>query len=184
MHRGGAQNLRNWIFAGCALLSASAAFGAAPSEPYAKVGDWVIDGDDQQRCAMSRLFESTATDPMEALVVVYSVKQGLVLNWASKKPKFLPPRDSLALDLSFMRGKSWNETWGSQNFEYKKSGDTHQFHLVFADRNNVERMLTDLSSSKIVSLSLGPILMMSLPLDAADAVRKLRECAAQGRPAL
>jgi hypothetical protein len=172
------RNLKGWILAGCALLSASAP-AAAQSKPYAEIGDWAIDADDKQRCAMSRLFESTVTYPAEALGVVYSVKDGMVLSWASKKPKLLPPGSSFKLDLAFMRGKVWNETWGSQNFEYKKSGDTYHFHLVFADRNNVERMLADLSSSNIVSLSAGPILMMSLPLDAADAVLKLRECAAQ-----
>lgn len=45
---------------------------------------------------------------------------------------------------------------------------------------NVDRILRDLSSNEIVALYFGPTLLMSLPLHAADAVEKLRECTSNG----
>ena len=175
--------MRNWVLGGCTLLCAGAAHGAALSQPYATVGNWEVSADDRHRCAMMQLFESTVADETQVLGVVYDVQKGVVLSWASKKPKFLPPKGSLELDLAFLTGESSNETWGSQSFEYKKVAGTYYFNHVFADRNNVDRLLADLSSSEIVSLSLGPTLMMALPLAAADAVQKLRECAAKGNRA-
>jgi hypothetical protein len=172
--------LRSWIFGLCTLLSAGAAQGAGLSEPYARVGDWEITAEDKQQCMMSQLFGSTVADEIQSLGIVYDgQREGVALSWASNKPKFLLPSGSLALDLAFMKGSSSNESWGSQDFQYKKVGSTYYFTHAFMGPADVERILGDISSSEIVSLFLGPTLMMGLPLNAAGAVEKLRECSSK-----
>ena len=44
-------------------------------------------------------------------------------------------------------------------------------------------VLRDLATSEHVGLFLGPALLTSLPLDAAAAIAKLRECSENGGPA-
>lgn len=146
------------------------------SEPYAKVGDWEITAEGKQRCSMMQMFDSKVADELQVLGVVYDGQKGVALSWASKKPKHLPASGSLELDLAFANGSSWDESWGSLAFNYRKVDGTYYFTHVFDRPKDVEGILRDLSANEMVSLFLGPTVMMGLPLDAAVAVETLREC--------
>ena len=69
-----------------------------------------------------------------------------------------------------------NETWGSQPFQIQKRADGYRFSHVFMGPTASDRFLRDLAFSDTIGLWLGPTLMMGLPLNASDAVTKLREC--------
>jgi hypothetical protein len=51
---------------------------------------------------------------------------------------------------------------------------------MFTGSADSERILRDLASNEGISLFLGPAVLQALPLDASDAVKKLRECALKG----
>jgi hypothetical protein len=176
--------LKSWIFGVGALLSAGAAQGAVTSEPFATVGDWEITADDQQQCSMSQVFGSKVAEEVQLLGVTFDRQKGLALSWVSNKPGYLPSDGSINLHLAFLKGSSSNETWGSRAFSYRKVGRTYYFNHVFAGPTDIDRVLRDLSANEIISLNLGPTLMMALPLNAADAVEKLRECTLTGKQAL
>lgn len=171
--------MRGWIIGACALLSAGAAQGEVGHEPYAKVGKWGITADaTKKQCTMDRLYGSTVSDEEEGLLVIYSAQtDGVLLGWASSKMKFLPPEGSLHFDLSFLKGESLNESWGSQPFEYRKlENNQHFFIHVFKGPADAQRILRDLAGHESITLFFGPTVMTGLPLDASDAVEKLREC--------
>lgn len=172
--------MRIMIICATALLSAGAAQGAAPSQSYATVGHWEITAEGNQRCGMTQLFESKVAEEIQVLSVLYDAQKGVVLSLATNKPKYLLASGTVFLDLGFMRGSLMDESWGSQKFDYGKAGNTYYLHHVFTGRSNVDRILRDLSSNETVSLFLGPTLMMGLPLNAAGAVEKLRECTLKG----
>ena len=168
------------ILAASALLSAGAAQDAGPGQPYAKVGDWEITAEDDQQCSMTQLFESKVAEDVQVLSVLYDAKKGVVLSLASRKPKYLLASGSAFFELAFIKGKSSDGSWGNRRFEYKKRGNTYYLHHVFAGHTDTDRILGDLSSNEIVSLFLGPTLVMGLPLNASGAVEKLRECVRKG----
>ena len=175
--------LKSWIFGVGALLSAGAAQGAVTNEPYATVGDWDITADNQQQCSMSQIFGSKVAEEIQLLGVTYHSQKGLALSWVSNKPRYLPSDGSIGLHLAFLKGSSSNETWGKRAFSYRKVDRAYYFNHVFAGPTDIDRILRDLSASEIISLNLGPTLMMALPLNAADAIKKLRECTTAGERA-
>lgn len=170
--------MRNWIIGACALLGAGAAQAEAGREPYAKVGAWEISADAAKKiCLMNRLYGSIDDDKTEGLLVLYNAqKEAALLGWASSKMNFLPAEGSLDFDLSFLKGESLNESWGSQPFEYKKPENRHIFTHVFKGPTDAQRILRDLAGNESIALFFGPTVMTGLPLDASDAVEKLREC--------
>jgi hypothetical protein len=149
---------------------------------YAKVGNWELVVQDNQRCAMKRSYGSLVPDQQQALVIMYNAQeQRVAFGWASNKPKFLGAHGSIKLDVAFIKKSGLDESWGSQSFDYDKQPDTYFLTHVFSGSANAERILHDLASHEGISLFFGPDVMMGLPLDASDAVRKLRECALTGR---
>lgn len=168
--------MRSWIIGVGALLSAGAA--QAAEEPYATAGDWEVTADTaKQLCAMKRLYGSVDADKVEGLLILYSAqKEAALLSWASNKMKFLPAEGTLHFDLSFLKGPTLNEAWGSQPFQYKKLDNTYSFTHVFKGPADVQRILRDLAGHESLALFFGPTVTTGLPLNASDAVDKLREC--------
>jgi len=170
--------MRGWIIGLCALLGVGTAQAEEGPEPYAKVGAWEIAADaPKQLCRMFRLYGSVDPDKIEGLLVLYSAqKQVVLLSFANNKMKYLPKDGSLNFDMSFMKGSSLDESWGSQLFEYHKLDGKYGFHHVFKGEAEVRRILRDLASHEGIVLFFGPDVMTGLPLDASNAVEKLREC--------
>lgn len=168
--------LRGKIVGVCALLTASAAQAERVSEPYAVVGDWQITADNHQMCVMKRLYDSPVPEDAQGLIVAYEAQRQIVsLNWVARKPAFPVLSDSLDFRLAFLKGKSMNESWGSQPFQIQK-GDGYLFTHVFKGSADVQRILRDLGSHEIITLFFGPVVTTSLYLSASGAVAKLREC--------
>ena len=173
--------MRGWIIGTYALLVAGAAQAQQVSEPYATAGQWELTAENHKACMMKREFVIKGTGDAQVLAI-YTDPQGdvTVLGWGTHKPKLPPLSDSLDFGLTFIRkGMPLNKTWGSQPFEIDKFGDEYRFSHVFKGSLGSDRFLGDLASSEIISLWFGPALMMSLPLDASDAVTKLRECSSK-----
>jgi hypothetical protein len=169
--------VRAWIFGVFALLTASVAQAERVSEPYAKVGDWGITAENRKECGMLRSFGGSGTDESSLLVLYDAQRKVVALSWAtSERP--LPTAPSLNLYLTFNRKDSFNEKWGSQPFQFTKLVGGYSFTHVFGSADS-DRFLRDLASSDSIALWLGPDLMTSLPLDAPDAVMKLRDCASK-----
>ena len=172
--------MRGRIIGVAALLCAGAAQAERVSEPYAKVGYWEIATENHRECVMKREYPATAKDGEEGLVIGYDPHAKVaVLGWAPRKPKFPAPTNPMNLELSFLKGKSLNESWGSQPFSIAKSGDTYGFVHLFTAPGDSDRFLRDVASHDTFALFLGPVLMTGLPLNASDAVAKLRECSAK-----
>jgi len=172
--------LRKCIFGLCALLGVGIAQAEPVNEPYAKVGDWEITAENNRECVMKRLYGSKVADEAQGLIVLYDARRKTAaLSWASPKPKLPPLSTSLDFDLAFLKGSSLNESWGSQTFEIQKPAGAYAFIHVFTNPADVERILGDLASHEAIALFFGPTLMTGLPLDASDAVAKLRECASK-----
>ena len=163
----------------CALLIAGAAHAEGITEPYVTAGDWEISAANHHMCGMRRLYGSPVREEEQALIVLYDPRRQLVsLNWGAHKPAFPPLGATLPLDLTFLKGKSMEESWGNQTFQIEKR-DGYLFTHIFAGTKDTQRILRDLASHKTIVLSLGPSLMTALYLDASDAVAKLRECASK-----
>lgn len=170
--------MRGWIIGVYALLSAGA-LRAQGIEPYAQVGDWQINVQDGN-CGMMRLYPAIKGGPEEVLIVFYDAqRRTTTLNWGTRKPEFPPLSDSYDLRLAFLKGSSLKETWGSPAFNVRKSPNGYVFTHVFTGTSDSERILRDLASEPAMVLFFGPTLMTSLPLDASEAVTKLRECSSK-----
>ncbi|HVJ02795.1 MAG TPA: hypothetical protein VM662_11480 [Sphingomonas sp.] len=163
----------------CALLTASTAQAEGVSDPYATVGDWRITADNHKMCTMTRLYDSPVPEDVQALIVIYDAQRQIVsLNWAARKPKLPVLTDSLDFRLAFLKGKSMDESWGSQSFEIQKN-DGYLFTHVFKGGPDVQHILRDLASHEIITLFFGPLVTTSLYLNASGAVAKLRECSSK-----
>jgi hypothetical protein len=170
--------VKAWIFGVFALLSASVAEAERVSEPYAKVGDWEITAENHKECGMLRSFRGSGTDESQLLVLYDARRKVVALSWATSEPQ-PPTAASLNLYLTFNRkGSPLNEKWGSQPFQFAKLVGGYSFTHVFGSAES-DRFLRDLASSNSIGLWLGPSLMTGLPLDASDAVIKLRDCASK-----
>ena len=164
----------------CALLCASAAQAERVSEPYAKVGYWEITTENHRECAMKREYPGKVADEDEGLMFVYDPQtKAAVLGWAQRKPKLPALTDSLDLQLSFLNASKRNESLDSLPFRIAKSGDGYSFIHLFKAPGEGERFLRDIASHDTFALFFGPSLMTGLPLNASDAVAKLRECASK-----
>lgn len=162
-----------------ALLTANAAQAERVSEPYGTAEDWEITAANHQMCGMKRLYDSSVPNDVQGLIVLYDAQRQIVsLNWAARKPALPVLTDSLDFDLVFLKGRSMDQSWGSQPFQIQK-GDGYLFTHMFSGTSEVERILRDLASHDTIALFFGPSLMTSRYLNASDAVAKLRECAAK-----
>lgn len=171
--------MRGWIIGVCALIGASAARAEGEREPYAQVGKWDIAADAAKRiCLMSRMYGSVDPDKVEGIMVLYNAqKQAASISWASKKIGFLPKEEgTLDFDLSFLKGSSLDESWGRKAFDYKKVADKYIFTHVFLGAADAKRILRDIAEHESITLFFGPSVLTGLPLDASEAVEKLREC--------
>ena len=166
------------LFGVVGLISACAAQAAPDSETYAKVGDWEITAIGPGQCTMVRFYPGSAANEDEGLIVQYDTpRKEVALTWVSRKPKIPPLGASLDLDLAFFEGSSTDETWDSQVFKTEKRADSYGFSHVFAGPSDGDRFLRDLAAHDTFAIFLSPVLMTGLPLDASNAVTKLRECA-------
>jgi hypothetical protein len=172
--------MRGWIIGMAALLSA-AAHAQSAYEPYATVGQWEISAKTPKKiCMMSRWYGNVDADETDGLMVLYNAqKETALLGWGSNKMKFLPAKGALDFDLSFLKGSSLDESWGSQSFEYEKLDKKYVFTHVFTGAADVRRILRDLGANESITLFFGPNVITGLPLAASDAVEKLRECASK-----
>lgn len=166
------------MFGVFALLSAGVAEAEPVREPYAKVGDWEISAVNHRECGMLRSFAGRVADEYQLLVLYDAQRKVAALSWATPKPP-LSTAASLDLYLTFTRkGSPLNEKWGSQHFQFAKMVGGYSFTHVFGSADS-DRFLRDLASSDTIGLWLGPSLMTGLPLNASDAVTKLRDCASK-----
>jgi len=165
----------------CALLAAGAAQAQHVSEPYAKVGDWEILAENHRECGMRRVYASGIAEKEQGLFVIYDAqRQVALLGWAMRKPPFPPLGGPIHLDLAFLKGRSMDDSWGNQPFQVQKGDvDGYLATHIFAGGTDAQRILRDIGSHDTMALFLGPAVMMSHRLDAADAVAKLRECASK-----
>jgi hypothetical protein len=174
--------MNHWLIGMSALLCAAAAQGSSAEGSYAKVGDWEITTESEKQCSMTQIFESNVADDVQGLIVVYDAKrEGAVLSWAGKKPKYLLASGSLNLELDFQGNSASEEKWSSKRFDYtKKANGTYHLNHVVIGKAAADRILRDIESHEGISLFLGSTMIMSLPLGASEAVAKLRDCAAAG----
>lgn len=176
--------MKIWLFGMCVLLWGGVAQAEPAADTYATVGDWEITADGNKRCSMSQVFTSVLADGVEVLAVIYDAKlEGVVLSWAGNKPKFLLASGSVDLDVAFMKKSSSKDSWSSKQFDYKKTNGTYHLHHALIGRTDTYSMLDDLATNEIIALFLGPTMITSLPLNATEAVAKLRICATNGDPA-
>ena len=170
--------MRGRIIGVCALLCASATQAEGVSEPYAKAGYWEIRTKNQSTSTMTSVFPGKVAGDAEALMIGYNPQQKTaVLGWITQKPKFPALTRSSDLRLSFLKGKSLNESWGTLPFDNPNSADT--FIHAFRGPKESERFLGHIAASEALVLSFGPVMLTSLPLKASDAVKKLRECSSK-----
>jgi len=130
---------------------------------------------------MTRWFAGSVADDEQLLSILYDAqRKAAALGWVTRKPKFPPLSHSLDFDLTFTgKGSSLNETWGSQPFQIQKRADSYAFTHAFNGSTDSDRFLQDLASHDTIGLWFGPSLMVGLPLQASDAVAKLRECSSK-----
>ncbi len=172
--------MKGWMIGVCALMSASASQAEQVREPYAKVGYWEITAEKHSFCLMKSGYPGKVADEDEALMIAYNAQQKMtLLSWTPRKPKFPALADTLDFNLSFLKGKSLSESWGSRPFHIEKSADTTSFIAVFKGPADSDRILRDVASHEALVLFFGPGMLTSLPLKASDAVAKLRECSSQ-----
>jgi len=172
--------MRGRIIGVCALLSANAAQAERVSEPYGKVGYWEITTENHNICVMKSGFPGKVANDAEALLIGYNPQQKTaVLSWTTQKQKLPALSDSLDFQLSFLKGRSLNDSWGSQPFQIKESAESHSFIHAFRGSTDSDHFLRDLASHDALVLYFGPVMMTSLPLKAPEAVQSLRECASK-----
>jgi len=170
--------MRSRIIGACALLIASAAQAERVSEPYAKVGYWEITAENHSTCVMKTAFPGKVAGDAEALMIAYNaVQKNAVLGWITQKPKLPALSDSLDFQVSFLKGRSLNDAWGTLPFDNPNSADT--FIHAFRGPTDSDRFLAHIAASEALVLSFGPVMLTSLPLKASDAVKKLRECSSK-----
>jgi len=175
--------MQGWVIGVSALLAAGASQAADPtSVDYAKVGSWEISAQPpSQQCLMQRFYRGKDGKKIEGLTVLYAAdKEGVLLIWTNDWMTYLPVKGNLELGLAFRHGESADLSWGSRDLPYEKIGNTIYFTLVFKSAAEAQRILHDLATSDHFGLLLGPGLLTSMPLDASEAVVKLRECAMRG----
>jgi hypothetical protein len=162
-----------------ALLAAGPAQG---EETYARIGGWEISAQPpSHQCLMYRSYRSKDGKKVEDLTVLYAAdKEGVLLDWSNDWMTYLPAKGDLELGLAFKEGASVDQSWGSRSLHYDKVGSTYHFTRAFTNAEEAHRVLRALASNESIGLFLGPVLMTSLPLDASDAVEKLRECSLNG----
>ena len=162
----------------CALLCASASQAERVSATYAKVGYWEITTGNHDTCVMRTAFPGKVANDAQALMIGYNAQQKTaVLGWITQKPRFPALAASSDLELSFLKGSSLNERWGTLPFDNANSADT--FIHAFRGPADSDRFLRDLAAHDALVLFFGPVMLTSLPLKASDAVKKLRECSSQ-----
>jgi hypothetical protein len=171
--------MQGWVIGVTALLAAGAA--QAADSVYAKVGSWEISADTPSRCVMQRFYRSKDGKKIEGLTVLYAAdKEGVLLLWTNDWMTYLPVKGNLELGLAFRKGEAADQSWGSRNLPYERIGDTYYFTIAFKSAEETGRILRDLAASDHFGLLLGPALLTSMPLDASEAVVKLRECSMSG----
>ena len=172
--------MQSWVMGVSALLSAGAS--QAADLTYAQVGSWEISAQPpSQQCLMQRFYRGKDGKKIEGLTILYAAdKEGVLLVWTNDWMTYLPAKGNLELGLAFRQGESADLSWGSRDLPYEKIGNTIYFTLVFKSAAEAQRILHDLAASDHFGLLLGPGLLTSMPLDAFEAVVKLRECAMTG----
>lgn len=170
--------MQSWVIGLSALLTAGVARGEEAPARYATVGSWEVSAEPgSKRCAIHRSYRSKAGNRREGLTVLYAAdKEGVLLTWSNDWMTYLPAKGDLELGLAFKTGGSVDESWGSRGLHYSKVADLYYFTRAFTDAEEARRVLDALAANENIGLFLGPTLITSLPLDAADAVEKLREC--------
>ena len=168
-----------WVIGVYAMLAAGA---AQAEEVYATAGSWVISAEPpSHRCVMHRSYRSKDGKKNEGLAVVYAAdKEGVLLFWSNDWMTYLRSTGDLELGLAFKKGTSVDESWGSRTLHYDKVDNNYHFTRAFTDADESRRILRDLAVNETMGISLGPVLITKLPLDASEDVDKLRECSLQG----
>ena len=174
--------MQRWLIGACALLTAGAAQAEDASKTYAKVGGWEISAEPRSnRCVMQRFYRSKDGKKVEGLTVLYAAdKEGVLLIWSNDWMTYLPAKGELDLGLAFRKGTSVDQSWGSRSLHYDKVGNDYLFTRAFTDAEEARRVLRDLAANEHIGLFLGPTLLTSIPLDASEAIKKLRECSLNG----
>lgn len=167
--------MRNWVIGVFALLTAGV---AEAEEIYAKVGGWEISAEPgSKRCVMHRSYRSKADNTSEGLTVLYAAdKEGVLLTWSNDWSTHLPAKGDLDLRLAFKTGASIDASWGSRSLHFDQVADLYHFTRAFTDAEEARRVLDALAANENIGLFFDSKLITSLPLDASDAVAKLREC--------
>jgi hypothetical protein len=160
-----------------ALLTASAAQAEDAGKTYAKVGGWDISAESPNRCLMQRFYRSKNGKNVEGLTVLYAAdKEGVLLLWSNDRMTYLSIKGDLELGLIFGKGESVDQSWGSRRLHYDKVGNDYVFTRAFTSADEAGRVLQALAENEHIGLLLGPTLLTSIPLDASQAIEKLREC--------
>lgn len=171
-----------WLIGACALLTAGAAQSEGGSKTYAKVDGWEISAEPQShRCIMQRFYRGKDGKGVEGLTILYAAdKEGVLLIWSNDWMTYLPAKGELHLGLVFGRGTSVDQSWGSRSLHYDKVGNDYLFTRAFQGAEEARPILHDLATNEHIGLLLGPTLLTSIPLDASEAIEKLRECSING----
>ena len=174
--------MQRWILGVCALLTAGAAQAEETGQVYAKAGGWEILADPpSHRCVMQRFYRSKDGKKIEGLTVLYAAdKEGVLIIWSNDWMTYLPAQGELELGLAFKKGASVDRSRASRSLHYKKVGKDYLFTLAFTDAKEAHQVLRDLGANEQIGLLLGPALLTSMPLDASEAIEKLRECSVNG----
>ena len=174
--------MKRWLMGACALLTAGTAQAEDAGEIYATVGGWEISAEaPTQRCLMQRFFRSQDGKKLEGLTVLYAAdKEAVFLVWSNDYMTHLPAKGDLELGLAFKNGASVDQSWGIRSLHYDKVGKDYLFTRIFTDAQEARRILRDLAASEHMGLFHGPALLTSIPLNAAEAIDKLRECSLNG----
>jgi hypothetical protein len=170
--------LRNWIIGVAAFSAAGTAQAEEIDGHFATAGGWEIAVEQGRNyCKMYRYFGSTVDTHAEGLVVRYDAgRESVLLTWSTTGTTIFPGDGQIDLLLSFFKGKTIDDSWGSQTFRHAKPDDTRYFNHAFSGPVASKRILRDLGTSKLVGLYLGPVLLTALSLDAAEATASLRQC--------
>ena len=174
--------MQRWVIWMYALLTAGAVQAEEANQTYAKVGGWEISAQPpSHRCVMQRFYRSKDSKKIEGLTVLYAAdKEGVLLIWSNNWMTYLPAKGDLELGLGFRKGASVDQTWASRSLHYDKVGNDYLFTRAFTDAEDARRVLHDLAANEHIGLFLGPTLLTSIPLDASEAIEKLRECSSNG----
>jgi hypothetical protein len=158
--------LRNWLIGVVALSAAGTAQAQKLDRHFASVGAWEIAvEEDRNLCKMYRYYGSTVDSSIEGLVVRYDAgKENVFLTWSTSAPTLFPYDGQIDLLLSFTKGQTINDTWGSQTFRHAKSDDTRYFNHAFSGPGASKRILRDPWQQQAYRIVPGPS-----PVDGAVA---------------